>query len=498
MRLLPGTKLKSYPSPVGGWNSRDSIAAMKSDEAVFLDNFFPDFGQVTLRKGYISHASGMVGNVQGLAVFDNGSISKLLAFANGNIWDASSVGAASSLGSGFSEDKWYHDQMDLKIALVNGVDAPQSYDGAALGALSITGPTAADLIGVHIFKSRSYFWPVNSQSLWYSAVNALGGTLTEYDLSTVGATGGKIMIVSTWSRDAGDGMDDFLVIAMSTGEVLVYQGSSPVDSVWALVGKYKTGEPIARQAFLKIGGDLILMTSDGFIPMSAVMQKGTFAKNSTINDKIRGAVNSAARLYKDNYGWKAEYYPAGSMAIFNIPLLTNTQTHQYVINTATGAWCRYKNIQANDWIVFNKELYFASSGGNVFKAETGFNDNGADIEGDAMPAFSYMGSTQVKTFHGVHLILSSEGSLPVELRLGTDFRTPTVDFSASSYPATGSSWDDGIWDAFDWAGGNEVIEIWNIVTGSGYSASVRVRVKTSNQEVQWMSTAYLYKIGGIL
>lgn len=498
MRLQPGTNIVSYPSPTGGWNARDSVADMKPDQAVFLDNWFPGFGQVTLRKGYIEHATGMVGHVQMLATFDNGATSKLLAAANGNIWDITSSGAASSLGSGFNNDKWYYGQMDDKTAFVNGQDTPQKYDGTTLSALSITGPTATDLIGIHVHKERSYFWPVNSSSLWYSANKALGGTLTEFNLKTVVSKGGSIMAVGTWSRDAGDGMDDFLVIVMSTGQVVVYQGLSPADSAWSRVGVYQTGEPIARQAVINIGGDLIIMTYDGFIPMTAVMSKGEFAKDSTINDRIRGAVQDAANLYGTNYGWKGVYYPNGSMGIFNIPLVENSQTQQFVVNTSTGAWCRFKDIQANDWIVFNKQLYFASSGGKVYKADTGFNDNGSDIQGDAMPAFSYMKTKQIKIFTGLYIILSSEGAVPVEARIATDFATPTVSVASSTFPATGTAWDDGVWDAFDWAGTDEVIKIWKMTKGKGHTGSVRFRVKTANQRVKWMSTSYLFKKGGIL
>ena len=38
------------------------------------------------------------------------------------------------------------------------------------------------LIDVNIFKSRSYFVELNSQSFWYSAVNTLGGVLAEFPL----------------------------------------------------------------------------------------------------------------------------------------------------------------------------------------------------------------------------------------------------------------------------------------------------------------------------
>ena len=42
----------SIPSPIGGWNARDSIAEMNPLDAVQLTNFYPTPKDVTMRKGY--------------------------------------------------------------------------------------------------------------------------------------------------------------------------------------------------------------------------------------------------------------------------------------------------------------------------------------------------------------------------------------------------------------------------------------------------------------
>jgi len=490
--------MKSFSAPTNGWNARDSLDSMKSEDAVFLDNWFPDTGKCVLRNGHTSHATILGGHVETLANYESGSTEKLIAAANGNIWDATSLGAASSLGSGFTNNRWQDFNMDGKLCLVNGADTPQQYNGS-LSNLTITGSglTATSIIFGHSFKSRSYFIMENSASFWYSSTNTLGGATTEFDLSTIGNSGGKIMFMSTWSRDAGDGMDDFAVFVMSTGDVIVYQGSNPGDAAaWALVGVYKTGNPLSRRAYIKVGGELVLMTLDGFIPMSAIIQKGQFAKGSVINDRIRNAVQNAAVNYSGNFGWDAIHYPRGNKVFFNIPIITNSDSHQYVYNTTTGAWCRYRDIQANCWALFNGNIFF---GGNatVFQAENGFNDNGSDIQADAMPAFNYMGlRNSNKTFGGVMHTLASEGDLPIETRIGVNFKTPNLDFNESNFSATGSGWDDGVWDSAEWVGGDEIIERWISTLGYGYNATARLRISTSNQSVSWYSTNYLYEKGG--
>jgi hypothetical protein len=43
----------SIPSPIGGWNARDSLAAMAPIDAVQLVNWFPTPTDITMRKGYV-------------------------------------------------------------------------------------------------------------------------------------------------------------------------------------------------------------------------------------------------------------------------------------------------------------------------------------------------------------------------------------------------------------------------------------------------------------
>jgi hypothetical protein len=44
----------SIPAPIGGWNARDSLAAMAPTDAVQLVNWFPTPTDVTMRRGYIA------------------------------------------------------------------------------------------------------------------------------------------------------------------------------------------------------------------------------------------------------------------------------------------------------------------------------------------------------------------------------------------------------------------------------------------------------------
>ena len=61
-RSLPA----SLPAPTGGWNDRDSIAAMAVNDAVTMVNMFPNTTDVDLRFGYSDFVTGIGSQVETL------------------------------------------------------------------------------------------------------------------------------------------------------------------------------------------------------------------------------------------------------------------------------------------------------------------------------------------------------------------------------------------------------------------------------------------------
>jgi hypothetical protein len=93
-----GTKVQvsrsvSIPSPVGGWNARESLANMQPTDAVTLENWFPLTNELMLRKGYTQHATGITGQVESLLPYFAGATDELFAVASGSFYDVSSSGA---------------------------------------------------------------------------------------------------------------------------------------------------------------------------------------------------------------------------------------------------------------------------------------------------------------------------------------------------------------------------------------------------------------------
>jgi len=489
------------PAPSGGWNARDELDAMHPLDAVELTNFFPTDGGVVTKKGYASHATGMTGDVSFLAEFDAGASRKMIAGSNGEIWDVTSAGAASSLASGFSSDKWQHAQFDpagtALMGLVNGTDAPQTFDGTTVTGMTISGSglTPANLDGINVFKSRTYFWDSSTQDFWYSSVNAMGGTLTKFPLGRVSGFGGNLVAMGTWNVDGGDGVNDMAVFCMSSGDVIVYNGDDPGSS-WALVGVYRIGSPLSVRSVVKLGNDLAITTSDGYVPLSRVLPKGRVGVE-TVSDKIIDEVLRVTKSYKANYGWDIIHYPHGKMALFNVPVST-TKFDQHVINTSTGSWAKFTGWNGISWSLLNDELYFGSTDGVVYKADTGRVDGTADIHAIGQPAWDHLGARGLqKNAKLARLVGKTDAtSLVYKLEVGTDFVNPSGQPDDVSPAQAGTLWG-AAWGSA-WPDESRIIDRWETVASLGDAFTTRVQVKSSTVGFDWYSTAIVYETGGMI
>lgn len=495
------------PSPIKGWNARDSVAAMDPEDAVTLDNWFPGLGSVSMRNGDAAYADTLGGTVKTLAEFNAGTLRKFLAGANGKIWNISASGAGVSLATGFGSDEWQTAQFDdsaggARMGLVNGVDAPQTYNGAVIAAMVVSGPTVANLNGIHIYKSRSYFWDSRTQDFWYSATGALGGVLTKFPLGRVQGSGGNLIAMGTLSRDSGDGINDYAVFVFSSGDLFIYEGDDPGTAAnWRLVNHYVIGAPIAKRAVKKIGADLVIVTRAGYISLASVLAKGRVNEDSVaISSKIRQAAIDATRTYAANFGWESIYYPARNQFLVNVPL-SSTQFQQHVMNTETQAWCRFKGINAQCFGMFNDKLYYGTAAGTVRLADSGHSDIGAVITAEAQPAWNYLGDRRnSKRASGIRYLMRASGG-GVSYQAGMNFDFVDISYTINNQIGSGaatSPWDSSPWDTSPWS--DEFINSkgWCSAKGSGRAIGHKLRVISSTQSVEWFSTTFLAEKGGVL
>jgi hypothetical protein len=478
---------------------------MAPTDAIILDNWFPRTGDVLMRLGSQDWVTGFPNQVNSLMAYAGPSSSKLFAASGSQIFDASTEGpVGAAVHTGLTSDKFNY--INFRTAggqflwAVNGLDLALLYDGTTWTNPAVTGLgslTTASFSNINIWKQRIFLVQKDSMSIWYLGINSISGTASEIPLGPLFKLGGKIVATATWTLDGGYGMDDHLVIVTSKGEVAVYRGTDPASaSEFALVGVYQLGAPVSDKCFVKVGGDLVLMTLDGFFPLSAALESTRLDTRSAISDKISGAVTQATSTYLNNFGWHPILFPKENMLLFNVPVNPGIETHQYVMNTLTNAWCRFKGWNANCFELFNDNLYFGVNG-KVCRAWQFNDDSTAAITSEVKTAFNYFGAMG-RTKHwkmARPVFTASETPMP-SFGLNVDFED--VDVTASITVANPSAlWDVAVWDQAVW-GGPTIYRDWQTVQGLGYCCALRMKIISATNEVSWAATDWLYEVGGVV
>jgi hypothetical protein len=502
---------KSYPAPIDGWNTRDSIAAMKPTEAVALDNFFPKPSYVEGRGGSADHATGMTGNGKTLMVYTPlTGVQKMYCSTSSGIYDVSSPGAvgASKIARTNGKHIWlnFGDGTNNYLIMVNGVDKPVYFDGTTWTAVdnastpALTGLTTTSIASVFASKTRLFFIQKDSLSFWYLSAGVAGGALTRFDLSSVAKKGGYLMAGGNWSVDAGDGPDDRVVFVTSEGECIIYGGSNPSNSAsWALTGVYDIGRPLGRKCMTKYGADLLVITERGVFPMLAAIKSPEEQSKFALSFKIEPTFTTSGSTYGTNYGWTAVLYPAQSALIVNIPIAEDGEHEQYVMNTITKAWCKFKEWDAEDFAVFSGNLYF-TTGTKVVKAWSGTGDNNVNIIYYGKSAFSYFDSIgEQKRFVLYRPVLNVNGSLSFLTDIDVDFKDTAITGSATYTVVAGGIFGTSAFGSSYFAAGTQIVKSWTSPDEyPGYCAAGKIQIENKSLTIQWVANDYVYQKGGIL
>lgn len=488
-------KVHTLPAPVGGWNARDSLSAMKPEDAIILDNIIPDQGRVRLRNGFAAFATGIPGSyVETLLEYAPPSSASYKLFAAGPsaIYDVSSAGAVGAAAvSGMANGRWKSVMMATIggnfLCAVNGANGYRTYDGGTwtnqdAAVTGITGGNAdtTELIDINLHANRLWFVQKNSLDAWYLGTASIIGAVTKFPLGPLCKLGGQLLTIATWTKDAGDGMDDLIVFVTTKGEVIVYAGTNPADAAsWSLVGVFRISEPIGRRCTIKVGGDLGIITSTGVALLSTLIGTNLSGqRKAAITNKISRAFVDVYKTCGDNYGWQIQEFPSQNLVLVNVPVVERQTSHQYVINIETGSWCRFTGINALCWSLKGDQLFFGGADGKVYQFGEELDDNGAAIIGHLQMAYNTCGGNNNKVFKLLRaLLVTAQGYQPgVALAFNYDTSPPQPAFVTAE--ATGSPWDISAWDVADWGISTEEVGNWQTVSGVGRSVSVALGVSS--------------------
>jgi len=489
---MPDSIAVNIPPALGGKNSRDNISVMPEYDAIDLINWIPTSRGLRSRAGSEMIQNGFSAAVETLIPYQSGATNKMIAASGGVMYSALS-GTLTTIGTGFSNARWHGDKLGVNMMLANGVDAPRNFDGTTLTTISFSGDLSTYGAGkIHSFKkhkNRVYAWDIDYPNFFYGGVNSVAGAFAEFALENVSNTGGNIVEIKTISRDAGNGMDDYIAFILNTGEVIIYEGSDPSDaSAWQLVGKYIAPPIIGLGCAVEFAGDVMMLTQTDLVKLSDIIKYGSEVGGFNIQpSKLSGDITSDFNIYGSNYGWSLEVYPAGGWIIVNVPLATNSEYHQYVIDTTTGAYTEFQGWNAQAFGVLNRKLYFAQ-GNEIMRGDVGEDDNGAGIQLLSRQAFNNLGTTRKKKISNARLYMESVGTLSIDFALGIDFDFPNPQGTQVS-SVIGSAWNVAAWGTAEWAGSG-ARNISFVTAGIGVFISPQVSMTVKGQRVTWHQTTY--------
>ncbi len=486
-------KTYDIPAPVGGLNTRDSLSVMPPTDALELINIIPQQNGVISRKGYEAASDDYTATVETLIPYVQGTTEVFVAGADGKLWVDNGT-TATVLASGFTNNVWDAVKLGSNMVLVNGADAPRNYNGSTLTTPSFTGDLAtygaSNIDGIHKHKNRVYMWDTSYNDFFYGGVNSVSGSFSKFQLSAVSDTSGNIIEVRTISQDSGNGPDDYLAFFLHTGEVIVYQGSDPSDAAnWALIGKYKAPPLIGKRCAAEFAGDILMLTKQDLVKLSDVIRyTGETGGFNIQPSKLAGGISQDYNLYQNNFGFSVMTYPKEGWIVVNIPISANSEYHQYIVNTTTGAATRFTGWNGTTFAVLGDNIYFGAD--KLYKANSGTDDNGSDIQILARQAFSNFQSGNKKKVSNARLYVASDGALDIALAMGFDFAFPNPQGVQSS-ATSGAEWDTATWDTSEWA--SVQARMINFVTGGiGVHVGLQIALQVNGQQINWFATTYNY------
>lgn len=246
---------------------------------------------------------------------------------------------------------------------------------------------------------------------------------------------------------------------------------------------------------MQYGSDCVVITENGIFPLSALLQSGDERAKFALSYKIQNAVVDAARSYGSTFGWKAITYPAYDAMLVNVPIAEDGEHQQYVMNLLTKSWCKFTDWDAEDFAIFNGELYFCD-GTVVYKAWTGTADNGNNIDFYGKQAFQDFGDSRNKHCQLFMPMLVVNGNVAYSSDIDVDFNDSEMTGSASYTVTGGAVWDADNWDEAYWASTLEIVRQWSSPQDwTGRWISTKVKITSNAIFGQWAASTLIYEPG---
>ena len=506
----------TFPGPARGLVLNQSPASPVPQSVEIAENWFPTNRGMRVRGGLLASATTGGDAVVSMFAYNDPGTPKLFAATGTDIYNISGLDPdtapsadISSQTAGYYSTSQFGTAGGEYLYAVNGTDSALLYDGSSwtvitgVSSPAITGVTTSNLSAVWSFRNRLFFVEKDTQNAWALPSASIGGAAIKITLSGVFKRGGSLLFGATWSLDSGDGQDDRCVFISTEGEVAIYEGTDPSSaSTWALVGRYDIAKPLGIKSALQAGGDLVIATVDGLVPLSEAVQK----------DPAALSLSAVSRPIEPLWLYEARRATSPVELIkwadrgFAIAILPESNRVP-VIGLQTGAWGMATGWDLVCGAVFAGKCYAGRSDGSIVALdETGFDDTApytARLCSHSIGQGNYMTAEAVRHVFFAPSDFAKKTSAAVNYNASDFPAAPNAAVFSSSY----MTWDVDNWDEALWwsktLDENSVIvtTAWETVTGAGHALASQLQItigQTQKPNIELIRTDLVYRRGRVV
>jgi len=331
-------------------------------------------------------------------------------------------------------------------------------------------------------------------------------------------------------------MDDYMAFISSQGQIALYAGTDPDQlGTWSLTGVFTIGAPVGYRCWCKFGGDALLITRDGLVPLSKALQSTRINTQVALTDKIQHRISALVSDYAQYPGWNIFLFPNENQIWLTVP--TDEGVRVYSMNTITGAWCEFTNMQIQHVCLWNEYPLFGITDGRIGLAWQGYLDNvqlatglGEPIVAEIVTAYNYFNELgRQKRWVLCRPIFQSGQVPPSAIGVLTDFiytGTPgLLDITPAQQSAKAAAknasmgkspmsiqpftpstrafstglaiWGQAIWGQSVWPSSSTRHRNWVSVGALGYCAALSIAVEQT-EALLWTATDFVYELGSVI
>lgn len=271
----------------------------------------------------------------------------------------------------------------------NIVDGTTRWDYVGAAASSVIGPSLADqrlgygadpadFVFVTVWKERVWLVERNSTRGWYLDAKSIYGTATSFNFGAKFQKGGPLVGLWSWSYDGGSGLDTSLVAISQAGDIAVWLGTDPASaSTFSIKGVWYAGGVVSgRRIANDSGGDLLVISSLGLVPLSRLVVGGEeLDRTSYASYKIGPLFSRLTQQFGSYRSWAVLAHPTANCLLVLVPSSGNGDaTTQLALSFSTKGWFFWRDLPITSACAWNGELYFGTHDGRVCRQTGNIDD----------------------------------------------------------------------------------------------------------------------------